>query len=32
MSDEEGEEMNKHNDLYDETSATVVCLHSSGLH
>lgn len=28
---DEGEEMNKH-DLYDETSATVVCLHFSGLH
>jgi hypothetical protein len=31
VSDEEGEEMNKH-DLYDETSATVVCLHFSELH
>jgi len=31
VSDKEGEEMNKH-DLYDETSATVVSLHFSGLH
>jgi hypothetical protein len=32
MSDEEGEEMNKHDDLYGDTSATVVCLHFSWLH